>query len=994
MIPGQVAVKRVDVDFPSNFVPRWGLYCGPGWSAGQANANLDYETMKAGEVLQVRNAVGKFEDSNLDLACKEHDLAYKAAEGRPDEAKLIMQADIQLISRVANSYSSLEPIERPYAAMVFAGFVAKLPYDGVSLLTSGVKSQINEILSDILEGSTPQDPFIMIYEGSIKHSIGSDSEGNIVLSRSDEHELMQLTFDSQLTEATFIQQQRDESGRTVESTAIYADRDSSTFELAHTRDAVEDLRGVIVGPITQEKLDQFSELGSLALNLPKQTDIPTSDINTVDMISRNLFKALDVQIPTEDLHQFHDWFNELDPILIEPYLWEAVDTSLQNFWNFGNDDTLAAFDLGGIIDDTNWRDDFWADDWMPPAVDPWFGDLSVGTDFSIPDPVFDIDFFSGDSGSFSGDSSFSDGWFSFIDPLVLKIGGGSVHTTNLSASKVMFDMDGDGKKEKTGWITADHAFLVRDKNNNGKIDGISEMFSEKMSPTAHTGFGALAELDTKRNGRIDKNDKAFADLRLWTDINANGITDAGELHMLSRFGIQSIDLNQTQSRNQYDNGNMVLSTASFTGERKGKSYTGEVAEVLFNFGDHAPIVKVYLSDQASALRTADGKVIERLHDDVSQKANASLSGVNVLIGEAGDVLNAGNAGQSLLIGNGGSTLNGNSGSVHFIVNGSQNIVNTGKGLSLIEVFGDANTINANKGDVELRVDGSRNKITIGSGAEVDLGGTANTLTAAAKSKDNEISVSGADQIINVSKADITLLSNASVALSGKDNDILMTGSATLNGKATGGSLMVSGSGNVATLSDAFVALTEGAALTLTGSKQQVVLAGDASLIMNGNAKDSTIHVFGDGNHLSANKAKINLDNCAGLELMGSGGKIILTGDATFKSSGTGHVIDVYRTDNELQVDRSTVNEHGLADLTLIGVGNALKVTKDTSPVVPYDMLALGKIDQALDQIWLTYEHHIEQISGLHTSSSASVGMIATLIGTDSVDGQFIPAAFT
>ena len=52
------------------------------------------------------------------------------------------------------------------------------------------------------------------------------------------------------------------------------------------------------------------------------------------------------------------------------------------------------------------------------------------------------------------------------------------------------------------------------------------------------------------------------------------------------------------------------------------------------------------------------------------------------------------------------------------------------------------------------------------------------------------------------------------------------------------------------------------------------------------------------------------------------------------------------------------------------------------------------VDQALDQIWLTYEHHIEQISDLRTSSSASVGMIATLIGTDSVDGQFIPVAFT
>ncbi len=383
-----------------------------------------------------------------------------------------------------------------------------------------------------------------------------------------------------------------------------------------------------------------------------------------------------------------------------------------------------------------------------------------------------------------------------------------------------------------------------------------------------------------------------------------------------------------------------------------------------------------------------------MHDRPSQKANASLSGVNVLIGEAGDVLNAGNAGQSLLIGNGGATLNGNSGSVHFIVNGSQNIVNTGKGLSFIEVFGDANTINASKGDVELNVDGSRNKISIGSGAEVDLGGTANILTAAAKSRANEIAISGSGQVVTVSNADITIHANTSVTLAGKDNDIVMTGNATLSGKASGGSLVVSGSNNDATLSGAFVALTDGAALTLTGGKQQVVLADDASLIMNGHTKESTINVFGEGNFLSVTKAKINLDNGAGLALAGSQSKITLTGDATFTSTGTGHVIDVYRTGNEIQVDRSTINEHGLADLTVVGAGNVLKVAKDSASVLLNEMLALGKIDQSLDQAWQVFEHRIDPTSNVPSSPPPALGIIATLIGADSGDGQFLPAAFT
>ncbi len=759
--------------------------------------------------------------------------------------------------------------------------------------------------------------------------------------------------------------------------------DSSVTEITHFTYGEEDLNGVIVGSLTQEKLDQFAELGSLALEFPASPELPAVDPDAADFSSFDLFDSLNVALDPHALDEFDTWFGNVDPILIEPYHWERVDSSLENFWYYGNDQTLAAYDLGDVIQEANWRPDFWADDWELPNIDPWFSYASPDSYEYVPEPVYytapyggtsdygssyswssDFSYF-GSSGSYGsyGYGSQSDYFFSYIDPLVLKLGGGAVHTTNLSGSKVRFDMDGDGDRDKTGWISADHGFLVIDKNKNGKIDNVSEMFSEQMSARASTGFAALAELDNKRNGRIDKNDKAFADLRLWTDINANGVTDTGELHKLGHFGIQSIDLNRIEERNQYDNGNMVLSTTSYTGVRKGISYTGEVAEVLFNFGDHAPVAHVYLSDQATALRTADGKVIEVLKDAGAQKVNASLSGVNVLIGGAGDVLNAGNAGQSLLIGNGGATLNGNDGSVHFIVNGSQNVVNTGTGTSFIEVHGDANTINASKGEVDIEVDGSRNKISIGSYAKVDLGGTANTLTAVAKSKDSEITVSGGGHTIHASNADISIEADASVTLNGKNNDISMAGDATLAGNASGGTLTVAGDNNKATLTGAFIAVTEGAELNLTGAKHQVVLAGDAELVMTSTGKGTTISVFGEDNQLTVSAATITLDEGAGLELTGTGSKITLTGDARLETQGYGHVIEVYGTGNALDVDRSKVYEHAFADMELIGVGNMVKVTSDYSPAVTTETKVLAGTERALQQAWDRFDATVDAAFG-------------------------------
>lgn len=891
--------------------------------------------------------------------------------------------------------------EKKYSVLTVAAFSLKIDHvDKPKALMEDLKNLVSEIKSDPELGKEGFE----IEQNGIKYSAVVDKADNLVVTSNDGNQVLSVKLDTNNNAVDVVAQRIDSNGVAYDETRIHTDLDTNRSVLTHATDGVEDVKGVVVGKLTQDKLDQFAELGSSALNSDAPADSAQNDAPAADNAATSILSSLDVKISDDALDALDTWFEQSDAIVIEPYRWENVDATLQALWHTSSDEVLAAYDLGDMLAQSGWDSDIGGIDGTVPDVAPTFADLGNGAPDPIYVPSYDNYAEANDGIAISYDdylASYNDpaviasnDWTyspydyanTYVDPVVLKLGAGSVHTTNRLGSTVMFDMNADGIKDKTGWITADEGFLVIDKNGNGKIDDITEMFSEYSSTKAKTGFGALAAFDKNHDGYADKWDRGnFGKLRLWIDINVNGVTDKGELHALKEFGIVAIGVKAPAVANHFDNGNLILSTQKYGWDVNNVRHWGQAAEVLFNFGDQDPLATVYLSDQSSTVRTESGKVIEVLTGNGAQKINASLSGVNVLVGGAGDTLNAGNAGQSILIGNGKTTMNGNAGEVHFIVNGSGNVVNTGAGSSWIEVNGDANKINAGKGDVTLEVDGNRNTITIGSGADVTLGGVGNTLTAGAKTHDNDIVVTGTKEVINVSNADIEISDHASATLNGKNNDITMDGNATLSGKASGGTLTVSGENNVATLTGSFIAMTEGSGLTLTGGGHQVVMGGDANLTMKSSGAGSTIVVTGDDNQLNANNAKVILDEGAELDLKGTGDKLSLLGDGTLTATGTGHVVDVYGSGNEVTANRSTVNEHAFADLKLTGTGNTLKVTPDNSTLAPKDLAAQAALEQLLDKALA----HFDELAGELSAADApaddvglpAAGMLA-LVGTD------------
>lgn len=141
-------------------------------------------------------------------------------------------------------------------------------------------------------------------------------------------------------------------------------------------------------------------------------------------------------------------------------------------------------------------------------------------------------------------------------PLVIDFEGTGIEITSPDQGAV-FALEDPAIKSRYSWVKSKRAYFVTyDKNENGTIDSIDELFGNNTmgpdSAKSKNGFEALKKFDSNGDGRIDQRDAIFEKLFLWQDANGNGISESGELTPIGQMGVTLIDLDYVNEDERHD----------------------------------------------------------------------------------------------------------------------------------------------------------------------------------------------------------------------------------------------------------------------------------------------------------------------------------------------------------------------------------------------------------------------------------------------------------
>ena len=285
-----------------------------------------------------------------------------------------------------------------------------------------------------------------------------------------------------------------------------------------------------------------------------------------------------------------------------------------------------------------------------------------------------------------------------FDPLVFDLDSDGIEVISVDISNVQFDVDADGYLERTTWVDSDDGFLVLDRNTNGSIDDITELFSEYSG--GKTGFLSLIKYDVNEDGVIDGDDAVFDDLRIWRDLDGDGITDIGELTTLASHDITEISLdfsadieaNSTalelfKSNVTVDGGaDLTLVELSFDADQMGfvaSSGTGTNPDYV----DEQGRGYILLDGPTGHTLVADETVAQIKGAEGNDHLTASSIGTHLYGGDGDDVLTGGDGNDWLQGDTGDDAIAGGGGNDKIVIDADDNLssIDGGSGIDTLVV---------------------------------------------------------------------------------------------------------------------------------------------------------------------------------------------------------------------------------------------------------------------------------------------------------------------
>ncbi|MBA3512303.1 calcium-binding protein [Sphingomonas sp.] len=137
---------------------------------------------------------------------------------------------------------------------------------------------------------------------------------------------------------------------------------------------------------------------------------------------------------------------------------------------------------------------------------------------------------------------FKDQSMGIVSPIILDLKGDGVDTVTASVSRAKFDMDGDGRRDDTSWISSTDGFLFLDRDGNGTLTDVGEISFVADVPGAASDLDGLKAFDSNNDGVLSADDARFTDFKVWRDSNGNGHVEQGEILGLSQIGLTSLGL--------------------------------------------------------------------------------------------------------------------------------------------------------------------------------------------------------------------------------------------------------------------------------------------------------------------------------------------------------------------------------------------------------------------------------------------------------------------
>ncbi|PCJ23199.1 MAG: hypothetical protein COA94_08495 [Rickettsiales bacterium] len=274
-----------------------------------------------------------------------------------------------------------------------------------------------------------------------------------------------------------------------------------------------------------------------------------------------------------------------------------------------------------------------------------------------------------------------------IDPLVVDMsarGRSGIKLTHWQDNEVLFDIDGDGYLEETGWIRDKTGLLVLDED--GSVTSVHQLLSEHFQGGSYSdGFEALRQFDINGDGIIDSSDPVYHRLKVWFDLSKDGICREGELKSLTELGIKQIILNDLVEVNSERSGNLIKQKGVIVMEDGSHRVIASV-DFLANASGHKYEETeggIRIASVGRNVRIVENKFFQKLKDEEVERETATffakegsptrleadaLKVDNICASSAGSVLVGGNGDNWLIGSDGADQYLGGSGNNTLVIN--------------------------------------------------------------------------------------------------------------------------------------------------------------------------------------------------------------------------------------------------------------------------------------------------------------------------------------